>query len=68
MILPFDPARDDVMLEKWIQHMEELAQQYGWNDRAIMRFIPTRLKGHAKLWYDTRPEVVITVAKEEIMQ
>lgn len=35
-----------------------------------MRLILTRLKGHAKLWYNTRPEVVITwiATKEEIMQ
>ncbi|KYN30277.1 hypothetical protein ALC57_00264 [Trachymyrmex cornetzi] len=73
MIPPFDLARDDLTIEKWIQHVEGLAEHYGWNDLnriRYMRLIPTHLKGHAKLWYDTRPEVAITrtTAKEMMQQ
>lgn len=63
MIPPFDPTKDDMTIEKWIQHVDELSKQYGWNDRAIMRLIPSRLKGHARQWYDTRPQLAIAWAE-----
>lgn len=60
MIPLFDPAKDDLVIEKWIEHVDDLAAQYDWDDRAIMRLIPGRLKGHARQWYDTRPRLAIT--------
>lgn len=70
MIPPFDPAKDDMTIEKWIQHVDELSIQYGWDDRAITRLIPSRLKGHARQWYDTRPRLAVTWAetKNELIQ
>lgn len=65
MIPPFDPARDELVIEKWIEHVDDLAEQYGWDgyDRAIMRLIPSRLKGHARQWYDARPRLAVTWAE-----
>ncbi|XP_011862927.1 PREDICTED: uncharacterized protein LOC105559328, partial [Vollenhovia emeryi] len=60
MIPIFDPSKDDLVIEKWIEHVDDLATQYDWDDRAIMRLIPGRLKGHARQWYDTRPRLAIT--------
>lgn len=58
----FDPLKDDLVIEKWIKHVDDLAEQYDWNDRSIMRLIPGRLKGHARQWYDARPRLAITWA------
>ncbi|XP_018365002.1 PREDICTED: uncharacterized protein LOC108762480 [Trachymyrmex cornetzi] len=70
MISPFDPEKDDLMIDKWIKHVDELSAQYGCDGRAIMRLIPSRLKGHAHQWYDTRPQLAVTWAetKEELTQ
>jgi len=40
--------------------VDDLAKQYEWDDRAIMRLIPGRLRGHARQWYDTQPRLAIT--------
>lgn len=68
MIPLFDPSRDDPVIDKWIEHVDDSAAQYDWNEKAILRLIPSRLKGHARLWYDTRQRVAITwtEAKEGI--
>lgn len=70
MIPLFDSSRDDLVIEKWIEHVDDLAIQYDWDDRAIMRLISGRLKGHARQWYDTRPRLAITWAetKESLKQ
>lgn len=70
MIPVYDPSKDDLVIEKWIEHVDELATQYNWNDRAIMRLIPGRLKGHARQWYDTRPRLAVTweETKESLKQ
>lgn len=47
MIPVFDPSKDDLVIEKWIEHVDDLAEQYSWDDHAIMRLILGRLKGHA---------------------
>ncbi|KYN42551.1 hypothetical protein ALC56_03010 [Trachymyrmex septentrionalis] len=36
MIPPFDPSKDDFVIEKWIEHVDELAAQY---NKAIMKLI-----------------------------
>lgn len=56
----FDPSKDDLIIEKWIEYVDDLAIQYDWDDRAIMQLIPGRLKGHARQWYDARPRLAIT--------
>lgn len=62
MIPPFDSARDE-HIDKWVEHVDDLAEQYGWDDRAIMRLIPSRLKRHARQWYDARPRLAVTWAE-----
>lgn len=47
MLPIYDPAKEDLVIERWIEHVDELAEQYGWDDRSIMRMISSRLKGHA---------------------
>lgn len=66
----FDPSKDDVVIEKWIESVDDLAAMHDWDERAIMRLIPGRLKGHARQWYDTRPRVAVTwrETKEALMQ
>lgn len=60
MIPLFDPSKDDLVIERWIEHVDELAIRYDWDDHAIMRLIPSRLKGHARQWYDTRKNLAVT--------
>ncbi|XP_036146314.1 uncharacterized protein LOC118646778 [Monomorium pharaonis] len=60
MIPPFDPSKNNLTVDKWIEHVNDLAEQYDWEDRNIMRLIATRLKGHARQWYDARPRLAIT--------
>lgn len=59
MIPIYDPSKDELIIEKWIEHVDELAAQHGWDDRDIMRLIPRRLRGHARQWYDARPRLAI---------
>lgn len=40
MIPMFDTLKDDLVIEKWIEHVDDLAMQYDWDNRAIMRLIP----------------------------
>lgn len=70
MIPLFDPSQDDLVIEKWIEHVDKLAVQYNWDERAIMRLIPSRLKGHARQWYDTRQNLAVswTETKELLKQ
>lgn len=63
MIPLFDPSKDDLVIERWIEHVDELAVQYDWDDRAIMRLIPSRLKGHARQWYGTRQQLAVSWAE-----
>ncbi|KAK2578390.1 hypothetical protein KPH14_011876 [Odynerus spinipes] len=60
MIPLFDPSMDELTVEKWIEHVESLATQFDWDDRSIMRLIASRLRGHARQWYDTRQSVTAT--------
>lgn len=60
MIPLFDPSKDDLVVEKWIEHVDDLAAQYDWDDKAILRLIPGRLRGHARQWYDARPRLTGT--------
>ncbi|XP_024885716.1 uncharacterized protein LOC112463518 [Temnothorax curvispinosus] len=70
MIPTFDPAKDELTIEKWIEHVDDLAEQYDWDDRSVMRLIPSRLKGHARQWYDARPRLAVTWrnTKKELTQ
>lgn len=60
MISLFDPSKDDLVIEKWIEHVDDLSAQYDWDDKAILRLIPGRLRGHARQWYDARPRLTGT--------
>ncbi|XP_011860091.1 PREDICTED: uncharacterized protein LOC105557453 [Vollenhovia emeryi] len=60
MIPLFDPSKDELVVDKWIEHVDDLAAQYDWDEKAIMRLIPGRLVGHARQWYDTRPRLAVT--------
>ncbi|KYQ50117.1 hypothetical protein ALC60_10810 [Trachymyrmex zeteki] len=46
MIPLFDSLKNNllVVIEKWIEHVDNLAVQYDWDDRAIVRLIPGHLK------------------------
>lgn len=44
----FDPSKDELTIEKWVEHVEDLAAMHDWDDKAIMRLISGRLKGHAQ--------------------
>ncbi|RLU26431.1 hypothetical protein DMN91_000225 [Ooceraea biroi] len=35
MIPLFDLSKDDLVIERWIEHVDELAEQYGWDKRGI---------------------------------
>jgi len=63
MIPPFDPLKEDLVIAKWIEHVDELAVQYDWDEKAIMRLIPSRLKEHARLRYDIRQRSAVTWTK-----
>lgn len=66
----FDPSEDDADVERWTKQVDGIAEQFEWDGRAILRLIVTRLKGHAKQWYDTRHEVTSTWSevKEALIQ
>lgn len=52
MIPIFDPLKDTITIEQWVQQIDELAKQYDWNDRSVFRLIMSRLEGHAKEWFN----------------
>ncbi|XP_076758417.1 uncharacterized protein LOC143427834 [Xylocopa sonorina] len=66
LIPVYDPAKEDMAIETWLRHVDELAKQYGWDDSSIMRLIATRLKGHARQWYDTRMRIATTWAEIKV--
>lgn len=59
MIPLFDSLKNNllVVIEKWIEHVDNLAVQYDWDDRAIVRLIPGHLKdmttGTTMIWHAT---------------
>ena len=70
MIPVFDPAQDDLTVERWVEFVDKLAQQYEWDERSIMRLLAGRLQGHARTWYDTTRRVTATWTdtKESLIQ
>lgn len=38
----FDPSKEDLTIEKWTEHVEDLAAMHDWDDRAIMSLASTR--------------------------
>ncbi|XP_029054694.2 uncharacterized protein LOC114881970 [Osmia bicornis bicornis] len=60
MIPLFDPSKDDLVVEKWMERVDGLAEQFDWDDRSILRLIASRLRGHARQWYDTGLQVTTT--------
>ena len=57
-LLPtYDPAKEDLSIENWVRHVDDLAHRFEWDDRSMMRLIATRLRGHARQWYDTQMRV-----------
>ena len=60
MIPIYDPDEDDPTIERWTKKVDVLAGRYRWSGDTIMRLIATRLKGHARRWYDARQDVSAT--------
>lgn len=42
----FDLSKDDLMLDKWIAHVDQIVEEYNWVYRIIVRLIASRLCGH----------------------
>lgn len=40
MIPSFDPSKDDLIIEKWTEHVDDLANQYDWDDRMTDKGAP----------------------------
>lgn len=62
----YDPSKEDLSIENWVRHVDDLAHRFDWDDRSVMRLIATRLRGHARQWYDTRMRVVTTWAAMKV--
>lgn len=60
MILIFDSSKDDLMVNQWTAHVDQVAKQYNWDDRIIVRLITSRLQECARVWYDTRKQIMVT--------
>lgn len=57
LLIPvFDPANDEVTVEQWVTTVDNIANQFGWDGCAILRLIVSRMRGHAKEWYELRPQ------------
>lgn len=63
LCIKYDPSRNEMEVEDWIRHVNELAIERTWDDRTIMKLIATRLivparKYHA--WYSAHPQETYT--------
>jgi hypothetical protein len=68
LLMPvFEPMKDEVVIEQWIRHVDELAERYGWDDLIVMWLIATRLRGHARQWYDTRQRITTTWSQTKVL-
>ncbi|CAK9796137.1 hypothetical protein ANTPLA_LOCUS661 [Anthophora plagiata] len=66
LIPMYDPSKEDVAIENWVRHVDDLAARFSWDDLCVMRLIASRLKGHAHQWYDTRMQVATTWAETKV--
>ncbi|CAK9814127.1 Pro-Pol polyprotein [Anthophora plagiata] len=67
LIPMYDPSKEDVAIENWVRHVDDLAARFSWDDLCVMRLIASRLKGHARQWYDTRMQVATTWAETKVL-
>jgi hypothetical protein len=55
-VLPnFDPVKEDISVNQWIDKIEEYAEIYDWDDLAIRHFGLSKLCGVARAWRDSLP-------------
>lgn len=47
-----------MVIDQWIDKIEELAILYDWNDVAVQYFALSKLTGVAKLWQDNFPVLI----------
>lgn len=70
LLIPiFEPTNDEVSIEQWVTNVDEIAKQFDWDERCILRLIVSRLQGYAKQWYDLRPRIAAswTEVKTELI-
>lgn len=66
LIPAYDPVKEESSIENWVRRVDELAEQFAWDDRCIMRLVATRLCGHARQWYDTRTRTTVTWGETKV--
>jgi hypothetical protein len=49
----FDPQSTQ-SIDTWVHRVDELANNYGWDDRSTTKLIASRLQGMARRWYDAQ--------------
>ncbi|XP_045539290.1 uncharacterized protein LOC123722212 [Papilio machaon] len=60
VIPDFDPMTKEQTILTWINKVEECAEIYGWDDRAIVHYALPKLRGVAKSWYQGLPSVLFS--------
>jgi len=48
---------------QWLDHVEQISAIHGWLDAAAIHFSSTKLRGSAKVWYDTLQVIPTTWAE-----
>lgn len=61
-VLPeFDPAKTNKLTaDQWIEKLESLATLYDWDEKALLFFATSKLRGAARFWYDSTTDTVTT--------
>lgn len=55
-VLPsFDPVKNDLKINHWIEKIEEFGELYDWDEVTIKHYALAKLHGVAKTWRDSLP-------------
>ncbi|XP_076384499.1 uncharacterized protein LOC143263307 [Megalopta genalis] len=63
----FDPARDDIEIEKWIEIVDEVSNRLKWDDSKIKCVLGTCLRGMSRHFYNKRTHYCHTWAEMKLL-
>jgi hypothetical protein len=53
-VIPIFDPQSTQSIDTWVHRVDELAKNYGWDDRSTTKLVASRLQGMARRWYDAQ--------------
>lgn len=63
LIPVYDPQKSDLAIDVWVRRVDELADNYHWDNLTIVRLMSNRLVGMARRWYDSQEQLTTSWRK-----